>query len=166
MHNLKTEERNRVNYIGGLVALALSWPFSSGQTNSRPWDTIVGNLVAHALGDWIARASGPSDAAWGMRVQDPHPSKDHPWYEHCKCPFSSIRPSYKILRNHQSHDLRNIIPNLATKIKHQWSNKQLPKFWISDSISKTTKNWSFIWLYVRLSLDKLIKNRTRYEFVN
>lgn len=138
MHNLKTEQRNRVNYIGGFVALALSWPCSSGQTKSRPWDTIVGNLVAHALGDWIARASGPSDAAWGIRVQDPHPPKDHPWYEHCKCPFSSIRPSYKIVRS-TSIILSKKHNSQLAKVKYQWSNKQLPKFWISGSILKTTK---------------------------
>lgn len=81
-------------YMGGLVASALSKPFSSGQTKSRPWETLVGNLVAHALGDRTARASGPSDAACGIRVHDPQPSKDHPWYEHCRFPSSSILPSY------------------------------------------------------------------------
>lgn len=89
---LSQEFRNR--YLGGWVTLALSHPFSSGQTKSNPWDTIVGNFVAQALADFTARASGPSDFAWGIRVHDPHPSKDHPWYEHCRSPFSSILPSY------------------------------------------------------------------------
>lgn len=61
------------------MARARSKPFSSGHTKSKPWDTIVGNLVAQARGDWTARASGPSDDAWGIRVHDPTPSKDHPW---------------------------------------------------------------------------------------
>ena len=65
--------------MGGLVALALSQPCSSGQTKSRPWESSVGNLVAHALGLRLARASGPSGAACGIRVQAPAPSKDQPW---------------------------------------------------------------------------------------
>jgi hypothetical protein len=75
------------------VAVAFSHPFSSGHTKSSPWETRVGNLVAHALGDCTARASGPSGMACGILVQAPEPSNDQPWYEHCKHPVSSILPS-------------------------------------------------------------------------
>lgn len=83
-------------YIGGFEAAAFSHPFSSGHTKSNPCDTTVGNLVTQALGDRTARASGPSAAACGMRTHEPAPLKDHPWYEHCKHPLSSILPSFKI----------------------------------------------------------------------
>lgn len=91
--------------MGGWVAVALSQPFWSGQTKSKPWDTKVGNLVAHALGDRTALASGPTEAAWGIFTHDPDPSKDHPWYEHCNCPPSSIRPSFMINKHHYNSHL-------------------------------------------------------------
>lgn len=75
--------------------MAFSHPFSSDHTKSSPCETRVGNLIAHAFGDLTALASGPSGAACGIRVHAPEPSNDQPWYEHCKHPVSSIRPSYE-----------------------------------------------------------------------
>ena len=114
--------------MGGLVALALSQPFSSGQTKSRPWDTSVGNLVAHALGDRRARDSGPSDEAWGILTHDPHPSNDHPWYEHCKFPPSSIRPSCKIKITQLK--TMNPIPHLIIRnFKRKWMLRFMKLIW-------------------------------------
>lgn len=79
MHIINVENYTSNSYIGGLDWAAFSQPFSSGHTKSNPWETKVGSFATPALGDWTALASGPSDDACGILVQEPDPSKDHPW---------------------------------------------------------------------------------------
>lgn len=53
----------------------------------------------------------PSGIAWGICAHHPHPSYDHPRYEHCRCPFSSIHPSDKGAR---------LWGHWSSKATHSW----------------------------------------------
>lgn len=126
-------------YMGGLVAAAFSHPFSSGQTKSKPWETRVGSLATQALGDRTARASGPSAEACGIRTQEPVRSKDHPWYEHCKQPSSSILPSCSIASkisnlSHRSREKK--IPTFCNK-EHEIDEKESEK----ESTERGARRW-------------------------